>query len=143
MPVRKSEAVWEGDLMNGKGTMKVGSGAFEGAYSFKSRFEEGVGTNPEELIAAAHAGCFSMAFSAFLTEAGYKPERIHTVARVHLDKVGDGFGITAIDLVTEGKVPGISKDAFVQQAEVAKNNCPVSQVLVGAEIRLKEVKLID
>jgi osmotically inducible protein OsmC len=143
MPVRKSEAVWEGSLMDGKGTMKFGSGAFEGPYSFKSRFEDGSGTNPEELIGAAHAGCFSMAFSLFLGEAGYKPERIHTIAHVHIEKVGDGFSITAIDLETEGKVPGISKDDFVQQAEVAKNNCPVSQALVGTQIRLKEAKLLD
>jgi len=137
MPVRKAEAVWEGNLKEGKGKMKLGSGAFEGAYSFASRFEDAMGTNPEELIGAAHAGCFSMALSLFLGNAGYLPERISTVAHVRLDKVGEGFKITKIDLETEAKIPGIDEKKFMEQAEAAKKGCPVSQALAGTEITLK------
>jgi osmotically inducible protein OsmC len=137
MPVRKAEAVWEGNLKEGKGKMKLGSGAFEGAYSFASRFEDAKGTNPEELMGAAHAGCFSMAFSLFLGNAGYMPERISTVAHVHIDKVGEGYKITKIDLETEAKIPGIDEKKFLEQAEAAKRGCPVSQALAGVEISLK------
>jgi osmotically inducible protein OsmC len=137
MPVRKAEAVWEGNLMKGKGTMKFGGGAFEGPYSFASRFESGAGTNPEELIGAAHAGCFSMAFSLFLEKAGFNPERIHTDAKVHIDKVGEGFKITTIELETEAKVPGIDDKKFQELAEATKKGCPVSVALAGTEIRLK------
>src|SRR5579872_2711454 len=107
MAARTSEAEWKGSLREGKGTMKLGSGAFQGAYSFSSRFESGTGTNPEELIAAAHAGCFSMALSHGLAQAGFTPMRVHTTAKVHLEKTADGFGIPRIDLVTEADVPGI------------------------------------
>ncbi len=137
MPVRKAEAVWEGGLLKGKGKMRLGSGAFEGAYSFSSRFEEGTGTNPEELIGAAHAGCFSMALSLLLEKAGYKPESIHTTAAVRIEKAGEGFRITTIDLETEAKVPGIDEKTFQEQAEAAKKGCPVSQALSGTEIKLK------
>ena len=137
MPVRKAEAVWEGNLMKGKGSMKFGGGAFEGPYSFASRFESGAGTNPEELIGAAHAGCFSMAFSLFLEKAGFSPERIHTDAKVHIDKVGDGFKITVIELDTQAKVPGVDEKKFQELAEAAKKGCPVSVALAGTEIRLK------
>ena len=137
MPVRNAEAVWEGNLLKGKGKMKLGSGAFEGAYSFSSRFENGLGTNPEELIGAAHAGCFSMALSFMLEQAGYTPERVHTSAKVHVDKVGDGFKITVIELETQGKIPGIDEKTFIEKAETAKKGCPVSQALSGTEIRLK------
>lgn len=137
MPVRNAEAVWEGNLLKGKGKMKLGSGAFEGAYSFSSRFENGLGTNPEELIGAAHAGCFSMALSFILEQAGYTPERVQTAAKVHIDKVGDGFKITVIELETHGKVPGIDEKTFIEKAETAKKGCPVSQALSGTEIRLK------
>jgi osmotically inducible protein OsmC len=137
MPIRKADAVWEGNLKKGKGSMKFGSGAFEGKYSFASRFEEGPGTNPEELIGAAHAGCFSMFLSAVLEMAGFAPERIHTNARVHIDKVGEGFKITTIELDTEGKVPGIDEKTFRERAEDAKKGCPVSMALTGVEIRLK------
>ncbi len=137
MPVRRAEAVWEGDLLKGKGKMKLGSGAYEGAYSFASRFEEGPGTNPEELIGAAHAGCFSMALSFMLGNAGCTPERIRTVAKVRIDKVGEGFKITAIELETEAKIPGIDEKKFMEQAEAAKKGCPVSQALSGTEISLK------
>ena len=137
MPVRTAVAVWKGNLKKGNGTMKFGGGAFEGNYSFASRFEQGPGTNPEELIAAAHAGCFSMALSMMLEKAGYTIDRIHTVAKVHIDKVGEGFKITTIELETEGKVPGIDERTFLQHAESAKKNCPVSMALTGAEIKLQ------
>ena len=141
MPVRNAEAVWEGNLKDGKGIMKFGSGAYEGAYSFASRFGDGKGTNPEELIGAAHAGCFSMALSLFLENAGFRAERIRTTAKVHIDKVGEGFRITAIDLETEAKVPGIDEIEFLKQAEATKTGCPVSQALAGVEIRLKAALL--
>jgi osmotically inducible protein OsmC len=137
MPIRKSEATWEGKLQEGKGKMKLGSGAYEGSYSFASRFEQGDGTNPEELIAAAHAGCFSMALAYSLEQAGYAPERIRTVANVHIDKVDDGFEITTIELETEAKVPGIDEKEFLGHAEDTKTGCPVSKALKGLEIKLK------
>ncbi len=140
MPVRTASAVWEGDLKGGKGTMKMSSGAYEGAYSFSSRFEEGKGTNPEELVAAAHAGCFSMAFSNELAKAGFTPKRVSTTAKVHLEKVGGGFKITTIELITEGDVPGIDERKFLEVGEGAKKNCPISQLVTGATITL-EAKL--
>lgn len=136
MPVRNARAVWEGTLREGHGAMKLGSGAFEGAYSFGSRFESAAGTNPEELIAAAHAGCFSMALSAGLTRAGFAPRRIETVASVHIDKVPDGFAITRIELDTQAQVPRIEESVFLEQAEVAKKGCPVSAALASVEIVL-------
>ncbi|MEQ9441315.1 MAG: OsmC family protein [Cyclobacteriaceae bacterium] len=136
MAVRKSNAQWQGGLKDGKGNLSLGSGAFEGNYSFQSRFEEGNGTNPEELIAAAHAGCYSMALSAALEKAGFQPEYVKTEARVHLSKDGEGFAINKIDLVTEAKIPDISEDDFQQQAKGAKENCPVSKALTGPEITL-------
>jgi osmotically inducible protein OsmC len=142
MPVRTANAVWEGGLKDGHGTMRLGSGAYEGAYSFGSRFETATGTNPEELIGAAHAGCFSMALSAGLGRAGHSPKRIATSARVHLEKVGEGFKITAIDLATEAEVPGLDAEEFQRHAEGAKQNCPVSQALAGVEIRL-EARLVS
>jgi len=137
MATRTGSAVWEGTLREGKGTVKLGSGAYEGPYSFASRFESGTGTNPEELIGAAHAGCFSMALSAGLTKAGFSPKRIATTARVHLENVGGGFKITSIDLETEAEIPGIEEQTFLEQAETAKKNCPVSQALAGTEIKLQ------
>jgi osmotically inducible protein OsmC len=137
MPIRNATAVWHGNLFEGKGDMKFGGGAFEGQYSFKSRFEEGTGTNPEELIGAAHAGCFSMAFSATLANNGFKPEMVQTRANVHLDKVGEGFSITTIELNTEAEVPDIEEDKFQELAEDARKNCPVSRALAGVEIKLK------
>ncbi len=136
MAIRKANAVWEGDLKSGKGQMKLGSGAFNGAYSFESRFNEGAGTNPEELIAAAHAGCFSMALSHMLAEAGHKPSRVATTAHVKLEQVGDGFAITSIKLVTEAVVPGIGAEEFRRFANNAKTGCPVSKALAGTEILL-------
>ena len=142
MAKRTASAVWEGTLKDGKGRVKLGSGAFEGQYSFASRFEEGTGTNPEELIGAAHAGCFSMALAAGLTRAGFNPTRISTTASVSLGKVGEGFKITSIELNTEAEVPGIEESAFLEQAETAKKNCPVSQALAGTEISLN-AKLLN
>ncbi len=134
MPTRNAEATWEGPLQGGKGRMSFGSGAWEGAYSFSSRFEEGAGTNPEELIAAAHAGCFSMALSGALGDAGHEPRRVDTTAAVQLDKSPEGFTVTRIDLRTTADVPGIDEARFRELAETAKQNCPVSRLLTGAEI---------
>ncbi len=136
MTVRKSEAVWEGNLKEGKGRMRLGSGAYEGPFSFQSRFESGSGTNPEELIGAAHAGCFSMALSAGLGRAGYTATRIQTTADVHLEKVGEGFKITRIHLTTEAEVPNLDQKTFLEQAEKTKQTCPVSAALAGVEISL-------
>lgn len=136
MAVRTSEATWEGNLKEGKGKMKVGAGAYEGPFSFASRFESGSGTNPEELIAAAHAGCFSMALSAGLGKNGFNPKRVKTVAKAHLEKVGEGFKITRVELNSEAEVPGIDKAKFNEIAEATKKGCPVSQALAGTEIVL-------
>ena len=136
MAVRISEAEWKGNLREGQGTMKLGSGAFEGRYSFPSRFESGQGTNPEELIGAAHAGCFSMALSAGLSKAGFTPTRVHTTAKVHLEQVEGGFAITKIELATEAQIPGIDNPTFQQQAAAAKKGCPVSKALAGTAITL-------
>jgi osmotically inducible protein OsmC len=141
MAVRTADAQWEGSLQDGTGTMRLGSGAFEGRYSFASRFEDGPGTNPEELIGAAHAGCFSMALSGSLSRAGHPPSRIQTTARVHIERGDDGFGITRIELATEAEVPGLDEPAFREQAETAKATCPVSKALAGTEITL-EAKLV-
>src|SRR4030081_1544050 len=136
MPERTATARWEGGLQGGKGTMRLGSGAFEGQYSFNSRFESGAGTNPEELIGAAHAGCFSMALTAALGRAGFTPKRVSTSAGVHLDQVEGGFGIAAIDLTTEADVPGIDNAKFQEIADGAKKGCPVSKALAGTKINL-------
>lgn len=136
MPVRKASAVWNGTLKEGNGTMKMQSGAYEGKYSFGSRFEEDPGTNPEELIAAAHAGCFSMALSGGLTKSGFTPERVETSAKAHLERVGEGFKITRIQLTCEASVPGIDDAAFQDLAAGAKAGCPVSQALAGVDISL-------
>jgi len=136
MPVRKASAVWNGTLKEGNGTMKMQSGAYEGKYSFGSRFEEDPGTNPEELIAAAHAGCFSMALSGALTKSGFTPERVETSAKAHLEKVGEGFKITRIMLTCEASVPGIDDAAFQDLAAGAKAGCPVSRALAGVDISL-------
>ena len=137
MITRTAEAQWNGGLKDGKGTVKLGSGAFEGQYSFSTRFENGTGTNPEELIGAAHAGCFSMAFSAGLGQSGFSPKSIKTTAKVHFDKVGEGFEITSIDLDTEADIPGIDQKTFMEHAEAAKAGCPVSKALAGPKITLQ------
>jgi osmotically inducible protein OsmC len=133
MPIRTSSAEWKGTLKEGSGTMKVGSGTFEGPYTFASRFESGKGTNPEELIGAAHAGCFSMFLAAVLTDAGFPPRSIRTTAAVHLEV---GPTITRIELATEAWVPGLEEQAFLGHAEAAKKNCPVSKALAGPQITL-------
>ncbi len=136
MPTRSSSAQWSGNLARGSGTMSLGSGAFEGAYSAASRFENGDGTNPEELIAAAHAGCFSMALALTLSQAGHEPDSVHTTAEVHLDKDGEGFSITRSDLTTEVKVEGLDDSEFQKYAEEAEKTCPVSRALGAIEIGL-------
>jgi lipoyl-dependent peroxiredoxin len=133
MPKRTAGARWDGSLQEGNGTMRMASGAYEGPYSFQSRFEEGEGTNPEELIAAAHAGCFSMALSLELGRAGHSAESVETTATVHLDKVDEGFGITRIVLETQARVPGVSEEEFQQIAEGAKKGCPVSRALAAVD----------
>lgn len=143
MPTRKAEADWKGNLREGEGRLKVGSGAFEGPYSFKSRFEEGESaTNPEELIGAAHAGCFTMAMTAAMSRDGITPTRIHTEAQVTLEKIGDAFSITKIDLNTEAEVPGIDDAALQNYAKGAKEGCPVSKALAGTEIHMT-AKLVN
>jgi lipoyl-dependent peroxiredoxin len=137
MPKRQSQGIWEGTLKHGKGTMVIGEAGFELDYSFPSRFENGTGTNPEELIGAAHAGCFSMALSHLIEQAGFTPRRISTRASVHLDKSATGFSISRVDLYTEAQVPGITDEQFTKQAEEAKATCPVSRALAGVEITLK------
>ena len=134
MAVRSSSAEWKGTLKQGSGTMKVGSGAWEGPYTFASRFESGKGTNPEELIGAAHAGCFSMFLSALLSDAGFPPTRISSTAKLHLC---NGPTITLIERDTEAVVPGIEAEAFQLLAEKAKKECPVSKALAGPRISLK------
>lgn len=136
MPMRNAEAIWNGTLKNGKGIMRIGRGGMEFEYSFPSRFEGGIGTNPEELLGAAHAGCYSMALSLSIAEAGFTPTSIDTVATVHLDKTDNGFSITRIELDTTADIPGMDLRVFQTQAEKAKINCPVSRALAGVEISL-------
>ena len=141
MAQRTADAVWEGGLKDGKGNMKLGSGAWQGAYSFGTRFEEAPGTNPEELIGAALAGCYSMALAAGLGRDGHQPQRIATSARVHLEKQDAGFAITRIELTTQGTVPGIDEAKFREAAEATKTSCPVSKALGGVQISV-DAKLV-
>ena len=137
MPIRSSSARWQGTLTEGSGTIRTGKGGFEGNYSFKSRFEEGEGTNPEELIGAAHAGCFSMAFAKALSDAGFPPTSVETTANVHLDKTDAGMTVTRIDLNSVVVAPGIDEAQFDKLAEGAKEGCPISRLLSpGAQITL-------
>jgi len=138
MATRQGSAEWKGDLQGGSGELVVGDGVFTGSYSFKSRFEEGEGTNPEELIGAAHAACFSMALSGILAEHGHAPDSVNTTASVHLRSGESGPEIHRIDLKTVGVVPGIDQEHFAQHAEEAKAGCPVSKALAGVgEITLE------
>lgn len=137
MPVRNAEAQWRGKLRDGGGEVKLGSGAFEGRYSFPSRFETAGGTNPEELLGASHAACFSMALAFGLEKAGHPATRVHTTAKVHLDQAGGGFAISLIELETEAEVPGIDAARFQQEADGAKQNCPISKALAATKITLK------
>jgi osmotically inducible protein OsmC len=143
MPKRTANARWEGSLREGGGTLKLGSGAYEGAYSFQSRFEEGDGTNPEELIGAAHAGCFSMALTAGLGGAGHDVESVETDATVHLEKEGEGFSIPRIELRTRARVPGLSDEEFQRAATAAKEGCPVSKALAGVDSIELDAQLVD
>jgi len=136
---RNANARWEGTLKEGKGTMRLGSGAFEGKYSFGSRFEQAPGTNPEELVGAAHAGCFSMAFANALSQAGHPPTSIETRAVVHFDRTDAGFAIVGIDLSTRGVVPGVSAADFDRIANEAKVGCPISKALASVPIKLEAV----
>jgi osmotically inducible protein OsmC len=136
MPTRSAHAEWTGPIDSGEGRMSLGSGAFEGSYSFSSRMQDGAGTNPEELIGAAHAGCFSMALSLVLGDEGHPPESISTDAKVRFEQQGEGWAITGIELTTVGRVPGMDDDAFAKAAETAKDNCPVSVALGGVDITL-------
>ena len=136
MAIRTAKAQWDGNLQQGRGNMSFGSGAWTGQYSFASRFEEGTGTNPEELIGAAHAGCFSMAFANALAKKGFEPKRVSTTANVHLTKGDAGFSISTVELKTEAEVPGIDDAQFQQIANEAKAGCPVSKALAGTNIKL-------
>ena len=140
---RKASAEWQGGLQDGKGKITTGSGILTSTqYGFQSRFESGPGTNPEELIAAAHAGCFTMALSAQLGEAGIKPESLKTEAKVTLSKVEGGFGITAIHLTTEARIPGADETAFQKAADAAKKGCPISKLFAGNTELTLDAKLV-
>jgi osmotically inducible protein OsmC len=141
MATRTGRAEWRGDLEQGSGTLEVGQGVFEGGYSFRSRFEEGEGTNPEELIAAAHAACFSMALSNILASDGHTPESVSTTAAVHLRNVDGAPTIARIELKTEGRVEGLDQDGFSDYAEQAKEKCPVSRALGGVPEMVVEATL--
>ena len=141
MPTRNAQATWTGNLKEGNGNIKLGSGAFEGKYSFGTRFEGAPGTNPEELIGAAHSACYSMALAAGLGKNGFNPQSVHTTAAVSLEKVGEGFKITKIKLVSEAKVPNIDNAKFQEIANATKTGCPVSQALSATPIEL-EAKLV-
>jgi osmotically inducible protein OsmC len=143
VPTRTADAEWKGDLKSGSGQMKVGSGAFDVPFSFRTRFEDAPGTNPEELIGAAHAGCFSMAFANELASAGFPPTRVHTTAKVHFGVTDSGPAITKIDLECNAVVPNIGDDQFQQLAEGAKKNCPVSKALAATEIALNATLSAD
>jgi len=142
MPTSTGKGHWQGTLREGRGTIALGTGAYEGPYTFASRFETGSGTNPEELLAAAHAGCFSMALSGQLTKAGHAPASIETVAHVTVEQTDAGFRITKSHLVCQARVPGIDEAAFRQAADNAKTGCPVSQALGGVAITL-DATLLD
>jgi lipoyl-dependent peroxiredoxin len=134
MPIRTANAVWQGDLKAGKGQVKLGSGVYEGPYTYASRFESGKETNPEELIGAAHASCYSMFLSAILSKDGFIPKQVATLAKVHL---GDGPKVILIELEVEAEVPGIDNAAFQTYAETAKKGCPISMALAAVDITLK------
>ncbi len=136
MPTRTATAEWNGSLRDGNGTMNMQSGSYEGPYSFQSRFKEGEGTNPEELIGAAHAGCFSMALSGELSGRGINAESVRTEARVEVSKVEGGFAISKIDLISSVRAPGADESTFQEAAQAAKEGCPVSKALAGVDISL-------
>jgi len=136
--IRRAQASWRGTVPEGGGRLALGSGAYEGPFTLKARLEEGEpGANPEELVGAGHAGCFTMSLADLLSERGHPPDDLQTTARVHLEQLERGFGITRIELVTTGRVPGIDEATFVALAEQAKATCPVSRALSGTEITLQ------
>lgn len=137
MPTRKASARWEGGLQGGNGSFKSESGAVGGTYTAGSRFASDQGSNPEELLAAAHAACFSMAFSAQLEQRGHTPQSIETEAACSVEKIGDGFTITTMRLTTRGKVPGIDEATFQEAANAARDGCPVSRALAGVQIEME------
>ena len=141
MPQRSADATWRDGLKDGSGELSLESGSFEGTYSFVSRFEDGDGTNPEELVAGSHAGCYSMALSAGLEKEGYDPKRVTTTATVNLNTEGEGPEIDTIHLESEAEVPDIDEDTFLEIANDAKENCPISRLLAGADIAL-DIKLL-
>ena len=141
MPVRRAEATWHGDFKDGHGHMQFGDGKLELDYSAGSRFEEDPGSNPEQVLGAAHAGCFSMALASGLSKAGFPPEAIHTTAAVHLEKTEAGWTVTRIQLNTEAEVTGIKEADFLEQAQKAKANCPISRALGSVQIEL-EARLV-
>ena len=144
MLLRKAEAAWHGTFREGEGKMRLGSGNFEGAYSYRSRMEDSdPGTNPEELLGAAHTGCFSMSLARRLSAEGYPPERIHTEARVRFGRSGEGYAIRRIELRTEAEVPGVDENLLLVKAEAAKRNCAVSKALAGVEEIALEAKLVE
>jgi lipoyl-dependent peroxiredoxin len=143
VPKRTAATRWEGSLMEGNGTMRFGSGAFEGPFSFRSRFEAGDGTNPEELIAAAHAGCFSMMLLAGLARAGHDPESVETDATVRLEQRDGNFAITRIELTSRARVPGIDSDELQRIANEAKVTCPVSRALAGVHWVELDAQLVE
>ncbi len=134
--IRTAKALWKGGLRDGHGEVELGSGTFKGKYSFGTRFEDSAGTNPEELIGAAHAGCFAMALSSALGGSGYIPEELAVSAKVHLEKGDVGFAIEKIELKLSARIPGIEKAEFIKLAEGAKANCPVSKALSAVQITL-------
>ena len=143
VPIQKAEAAWHGTFRDGEGKMKLGSGAFEGAFTYRTRMEEEPGTNPEELLGAAHAGCFSMSLARRLEADGYPPERVHTDARVRFGRSGEGYAISRIDLSTEVEAPGVDEELFLEKAEAAKRDCAVSKALAGVEEITLEAKLVE
>jgi osmotically inducible protein OsmC len=137
MAIRNASARWTGTLTEGTGVVRTGKGGYEGPYSFSSRFQEGEGTNPEELIGAAHAGCYSMFLSKLLTDAGHPPTAVETTAKVHLERTDAGMTVTRIELDTVGQAPGIDAGEFAKLADTAKADCPISRLLApGVEIAL-------
>jgi osmotically inducible protein OsmC len=137
MAIRNASARWTGTLTEGSGTLRTGKGGYEGPYSFSSRFEEGEGTNPEELIGAAHAGCFSMFLAKLLTDAGHPPSSVETAAKVHLERTDAGMTVTRIELDSTVQAPGLDSADLGKHAEAAKADCPISRLLApGTEITL-------
>jgi osmotically inducible protein OsmC len=141
MPIRNAEAEWKGDLKAGSGTLSSASGALKGNYTFASRFEEGTGTNPEELIGAALASCYSMALANNLAQAGHKPESVKTSAKVHLEKTDKGQTVTRIDLTTRAKVPGVDAGTFNEKVETTRTTCPMARALGAIQINV-DAKLV-